>query len=124
MPVHEQITAAWNEARPILANAFHPDDYEIERRVRVSDGSGGYTTESRIVESGKCALNAANRIGTEGASGPLTLAITAYMVELPIDCTLTSDDTLYVNGRKFEVTSVSRGGEHEVFVTAEIEEVA
>ena len=123
MPVHEDVTAAFAEARPILADAFHPDDYEIERRVRVSDGSGGYTTESQIVESGKCALNAANRIGTEGASGPLTLAITSYMVELPIDTALAPEDTLYVNGRKFGVTSVMKGGDHEVFVTAQIEEV-
>ena len=124
MPVHEQITAAWNEARPILADAFHPDSYLIVRMTRVPDGYGGHTDVEAVVESGKCSLTAANRVGAEGASGPLTLSITSYTVELPIESVLTASDTLYVNSRKFNVTQVLKSGDHEVFVTANVEEAS
>ena len=124
MPVHEQITAAWNEARPILADAFHPDSYLIVRMTRVPDGYGGHTDVEAVVESGKCSLTAANRVGAEGASGPLTLSITSYTVEMPIESALEASDTLYVNSRKFNVTSVLKGGDHEVFVTADVEEAS
>ena len=124
MPVHEDITQAWNEARPILADAFHPDTYLIVRMTRVPDGYGGHTDVEAVVESGKCSLDASGRVGAEGASGPLTLSITSYTVELPIETTLEASDTLYVNSRKFHVTSVLKGGDHEVFVTANVEEAS
>lgn len=66
MPVHEQITAAWATARDILADAFHPDDYEIFRKEPVPDGSGGTNYEDALVEYGKCALIGSNRLGREG----------------------------------------------------------
>ena len=124
MPVYDDITAAWDDARPILADAFHPDSYSIVRMARTSDGFGGHTNVPAVVESGKCSLDASARIGAEGASGPLTLSITSYTVELPIESTLEASDTLYVNTRKFNVTSVLKGDDHEVFVTAEVEEAS
>lgn len=124
MPVYDDITAAWNEARPILADAFHPDDYEIERMVRVPDGYGGHTNQPQTVESGKCSLTAATRVGAEGAQGSVTVSVSNYTVELPIESTLVASDTLYVNGRKFNVIDVLQGGDHEIFVTANVEEVS
>lgn len=124
MPVWEDVKAAFDEARPILADAFHSDDYEIKRMERVADGSGGWTNEEVVVESGKCALTASTIMGTEGASGPLTLSIASYEAEMPIDTDLTAADALYINERKFDVIAVRKGGEHELFVTAQVEEAS
>ncbi len=121
MPVWEDVKAAFDEARPILADAFHPDDYEIKRMERVSDGSGGWKNEEVLAESGKCVLTASTTVGTEGASGPLTLSIASYEAEMPIETDLTAADALYINERKFNVIAVRKGGEHELFVTATLE---
>ena len=125
MPVHEDITAAWNEARPILADAFHPDNYMIVRKTRVSDGSGGSTDVEVVVESGKCALDVKEQFGMrEGAEGPQTMSVTSYLVEMPISTVLHAADLIYINSRKFDVIGVNRGGDHEVFPIARVEELS
>ena len=124
MAVHEDITAAWAKARPVLADACHPDTYLIVRLTRVPDGSGGHTNVEAVVESGKCALTAATTVGSEGVNGPLTVSVTGYTVELPKGTTLEASDVLYVNSRKFEVIAVQKGGDHEVFPVARVEEAS
>lgn len=124
MPVWEDVKAAFDEARPILADAFHSADYEIVRMVEVDDGYGGRITTPETVESGKCSLDPNTSIGTEGASGPLTLSVSGYRVEMPKETTLTASDTLYVNGRRFNVISVLRGDDLDIFPVANVEEAS
>lgn len=125
MPVYDEITAAWNEARVELADAFHPDNYMIVRKTRVPDGSGGTTDVEIVVESGKCALDVKEQFGMrEGAEGPQTMSVTSYLVEMPINTVLNAADLLYVNSRKFDVIGVNRGGDHEVFPVARVEEMS
>lgn len=124
MPVWEDVKAAFDEARPVLADAFHSADYEIVRMVEADDGYGGRTTTPKTVETGKCSLDPSTSAGVEGASGPLTLSVSDYRVEMPKITVLTASDTLYVNGRKFNVTTVLRGDDLDIFPVANVEEAS
>lgn len=122
MPVYDDVTAAWDAARPILADAFHPDAYAVMRKTRTPDGYGGYTDVESQVESGRCALNVSGRSGDEGAHGPLTLSKSIYEVEMPITSGVKPSDVLMIHGRTFDVIAVTRGGDHEIFTVATAEE--
>lgn len=122
MPVHEDITAAWAQARPILADAFHPDAYQLKRETRASDDSGGWTTTTTTVETGTCSLEP-NRLVTEGASGVTTISVSGYVVEFSnIETVVRPTDVLHIDGRVFDINGVMRGGDHSLFVTAQVEE--
>jgi hypothetical protein len=120
----DEITQRWAEARPKFADAFHPDSYEITRMVSMPDGSGGSTTELVVVESGRCSLDVAGRLGVEDVRGSVVTATSAYTAELPYESTVTEADTLTINGRPFSIVDVKRAGESGMFTTCELEERA
>lgn len=118
----DAVAAAFAEARPILAGAFHTDDYSLVRRESIPDGRGGSTTADVTVEVGRCSLTAASRIGTEGASGDAIIAISQYTAELPAESIAGETDLLGFAGRLFGITDVKRGGAIDLFTVAELEE--
>ena len=118
----DRIAARFQAARPIFAEKFHADSYEVTRTVRIPDGSGGSTTTESVVESGRCSLDVARFRGSERpGGGDVVTSIAAYTVELPIDTALTAADTLTINGRAFNVIDVKRGGEAALFAEATVE---
>ncbi len=124
MTLADELTLVWNEARPVFADAFHGDTYEVLRGVTlVSDGSGGNTAEPIAIESGRCSLTVSNRLGGERVSGNIVIAVSIYVAELPIDADVTETDTLRINGnRAFEITDVKTGGLHDLFTEVTLEE--
>lgn len=124
MPLSDDVTAAWDEARPILADAFHPDQYVIRRKQWTNDGSGGRIETLVLYEDGYCALDSTAGKGREGLWGPQTLSVTTYEAEMPLETTLRAKDEIHINGRLFNVIAVRRGGDHMIFPLALLEEVS
>lgn len=121
----QEITQALDEARGLIVSDLMPDTYEIKRGVtRIADGSGGYTETPNIVESGRCRLDATQRLGSEGVSGNIIEAASAYVLYLPLTSTLTAADTVIINDtREFAVVSAPRrAGEWALTATADLEE--
>lgn len=121
MTLADDLTQVWDAARPVFAESFHADTYELIRAVRVPDGYGGSTTEPQVVESGRCALDVSNRLGDERVTGGVVTATANYTAELPIDADVKPDDTLRINGRTFEITDVGTGGHHALFTVVSLE---
>lgn len=118
----DAVAAAFADARPIFAGAFHADDYAIVRTIETPDGSGGSTSGFVTVEMGRCSLTVSQRMGGEGISGGRVTPASLYTAELPIDSVVTENDTLGFSGRTFNVTDAKRGGNLDLFVVAELEE--
>src|SRR5690606_10668339 len=108
------------EAAPIIAEQFHADEYELVRVERVSDGYGGWTETETVVESGRCFLDTSGA-GREVVGGSVVEAISPYTAELPYDSAVSETDTLVINGRPFDITSVVRGGDFAVFTEVWLE---
>lgn len=119
-----EVGQAWAEARLVFADAFHADTYEVLRGVTlVSDGSGGNTAEPIAIESGRCSLTVANRLGGERVSGNTVIAVSIYVAKLPIDADVIETDTLRINGnREFAITDVKKGGIRGLFTEVTLEE--
>lgn len=139
MTLADELTAVWDSVRPIFAESFHADTYEVIRMVETADGSGGYTQTPEVIESGRCALNVANRLGGERLSGDVIVPVTAYQAELPVNSDVRESDTLRINavdygaglygtgayndpGRVFAIVDVKQGGHWELFTICELEE--
>lgn len=120
--VADDLAAAFAEARPIFAGAFHSDDYELIWVVETDDGYGGRTTVQATVEAGRCALTVSQRMGGEAVSGGRVLPLSLYTAELPIDSLVTEDDAIIISGRTFDVTDTKRGGAVDLFTVVEVEE--
>ena len=111
------------EVGPVLAETFHADTYEIKSLEWVSDGSGGHVETEVVKESGRCELRAVSaRSGGEGVTGPYPTSEARLEAELPLETILNTDHLLYVNGRKFGVSNVVRGGKAEMFTVAALDE--
>ena len=122
-PADEIATVFREEAAPIFAAHFHADTYEIKSLEWVSDGSGGRVETEVVKESGRCELRAVSaRSGGEGVAGPYPTSEARLEAELPLDTILNTDHLLYVNGRKFGVSNVVRGGKAEMFTVAALDE--
>jgi hypothetical protein len=101
------------------------DHYEILRDVPVKDNRGGETMTESVVESDRCLLQVVNRVGAESAGGsPIIQGITPYRAKLPSTTVLKDTDRLRINGRKFDVVSIARGGLMAVGTDVELEEVS
>lgn len=122
MTAADDLTAVWAEAADIIAENLHADTYEVVRATPVSDNSGGTTLTDVVVETGRCRLTVANRLGGERASGDVVLAISLYVAQLPYESVVMETDRLRINGRVFQVTDVKRGGLHGLFTEASLEE--
>jgi len=120
--VADDVAAAFAEARPLLAGAFHADTYQVVRDVATADGYGGSTIVSSTLESGRCSLNVSQRMGGEGISAGQVLPLSLYTAELPITSIVAESDRLTINGRPFSVTDVKRGGLTDLFTVVELEE--
>lgn len=133
MTLADELTAVWDGVRPVFADAFHPDSYQVVRNVPVSDGSGGTTDTPTVVETGRCSLEPSNRMGDERLSGDVVVAQSSYIAELspaPIGAApatkysiVKATDTLEINGRTFQITTKPRsGGNHGMFTLCDLEE--
>ena len=122
-PADEIAAVFREEAAPILAAHFHADTYQVYELEWVSDGAGGRTQAEVLVESGRCELRtfSANS-GGEGVTGPYPTAEARFEIDLPLDTVLNTDHVVYVNGRKFGVSNVVRGGKAEMFTVAALDE--
>lgn len=120
--VADGVAAAFAEARPIFAGAFHTETYAIVRDEGVSDGMGGRTVVLVTVETGRCSLTIAQRMGGERVSGDTIVPISLYTAELPITSIVTEADGLGFSGRIFNVTDVKKGGALDLFTVVELEE--
>lgn len=118
------IAAVVAEMRALSEDELMPDEYAIERGMtRIPDGSGGYTEEPDVVEEGHCRLSGGGRMGSEGVTGGVVTATGPYVVHLPLSTTLKADDTIIVNGRRFEVVETpERAGAWAITVKASLEE--
>jgi hypothetical protein len=110
------------EAAPALVEAFHADDYALVRRTPTRDQYGGSTFTETTVETGRCRLTVANRLGGERISGDRVLAISLYIAQLPKSTVARETDLLRVNGRTFEITDIKTGGDFDLFAEAALEE--
>lgn len=117
----DQITAKWDAVRPKFAGAFHADTYALRRDVPTSDGMGGTTMAEGTVESGRCSLDLPLAQGNESLSGDAITARYRIAAELPKDTIAKPTDVLVVNGNRYQIVVVKRGGEHELFPVAELE---
>lgn len=124
MTLADELTLVWDEVRPVFADAFHGDTYEVIRTTQVSDGSGGTTVVEAVVDGPRrCSLTVSNRLGGERVSGNTVIAVSIYVAELPITADVTETDTLRINGnRTFEITDVKTGGRHDLFTEVTLEE--
>lgn len=118
----DDLAAAFADARPIFAGAFHADTYAIVRAVQTRDDEGGYTTVDATVETGRCSLAVSQRMGGERISGGTVIPGSLYTAELPIESIVTETDRLGFSGRIFSVSDAKRGGSLDLFTVVELEE--
>ena len=124
MTAADDLAAVWDEVRPIFAENFHADTYEVIRTTQVPDGYGG-TTQTEVVVEGplRCRLDIGGQQGGEAITGSVPVGMASYSAELPIDSVVSESDTLRINGRTFEVVAKpKRGGNHDLFTEVELEE--
>lgn len=113
-----------DEVGPALAETFHADTYQIVSLEWVSDGSGGRTQQEVAGESGRCELQTFSpRTGGERVVGAIPTIDKPYVLEMPRDTAISTNDVVYVNGRKFEVSNVVHPGKADMFTYAAIDEV-
>lgn len=122
----DDIAEAMAEARPVFADAFLADRYQLLADVEVDDGYGGRTMTEEIVEEGRCLLDVAGTQGREG--GDVVLGIGPYIADLPIDTMATTDHRIRITAtgtgetREFAIVGPpKRGGDFEVFTRLELE---
>jgi hypothetical protein len=121
MRLADEISAVWEEVRDELADAFHADWYEVVRTARPADGNGGWTQhEGTVTESGRCALMDNGVSGTAQADDHVIATLSPYSAELPIDSAVEVSDTLRINGHLYLIDDVRRGGNHRLFVVADL----
>jgi hypothetical protein len=120
--VADELAAVIAEVRPEIAGVVHTDTYAILRTTTVADGRGGWTETTTTVETGRCRLIVAQRMGGEVVSGGRVTPLSIYTADLPIGSIVTENDTLGINGRTFLVTDTKAGGALALFVTVDLEE--
>jgi hypothetical protein len=120
----DDVTALLAEARSEMAEAFHADGYELLRAERV-ESDGRWVQQAEIaIESGRCAL--LERRGSGGASvdEQVIAYLSAHAVELPAETAAEPGDAIRINGRRYLIESVQRGGNHRLFAMAAVQERA
>ena len=124
MPAADVLSAAdVAEFGGLLRDLAWPDAYEIKRPgARVSDGRGGFATTEATVEAGPCRLKRGGIRGDERAAADRLGWTSHYAVDLRRDTLLTPADALTVNGRRFEVGEVLRGGDWDIAARAVVRE--
>lgn len=122
MSTAEDLAAVVTELRPVANDLALPDDYTVIRATLVDDGAGGRTATEAIVEAGKCRKRLGGvREGERVVMQRLQWS-SGYALDLPTETSLTPADDITVNGTRFEVGEVQRGGAFSVFVTAIVRE--
>lgn len=111
------------EAGPEIAQHFHADTYAIYSVTSTNDGYGGVTEVETLVESGRCEVitYSANWGGVRLSNG-VVISEARYAIEMPLGTAITTNHTVKVNGRRFTVDNVVRGGNAEMFVAAALNE--
>lgn len=120
MTLADDLAPAFAEAVTIGAESFYANHYEIVRTGTTWSGSGGTETET-VVETGRCLLTVANRLGSEAQSAGQVLTHPSYTAEWLTAGTVTPSDTLRIDGtRTFNITDLKRD-DHVTY--ADLEEV-
>ncbi len=119
--VADAVAAAFVDARPIIAGAFHTDTYSIVRTVETWSGQGA-TSVDTAVETGRCSLTISQRMGGEVISAGAVVPNSLYAAELPIDSIVTEKDVIVISSRAFNVTDTKKGGALDLFTVVELEE--
>lgn len=115
--------AALHAVADDLAEQFHADEYELLRKQRVADGRGGFHEAETVIESGWCALDAANTASAITVDGARIVATAPYTAELPGDSQVRASDRLLIGGRSFRPTGNPRkGGAFDLFTVVDLEE--
>lgn len=127
--VADDVAAAFADARPIFAGAFHGDTYAVVRAVETRDDEGGYTTVDATVETGRCSLTVSQRMGGERISGGTVIPTSLYTAELStfvngelVASIVTEADTIEIDGRRFSVTDTKRESGRNPLTVVELEE--
>lgn len=119
MPTEDVLsTAEVAELRDLVVDLSFPDGYALERDATAPDGKGGRTATAQTVEAGACRLRWGGlRQGERLVFDKLGWA-TGYAVDLPPATNAQPSDCLVVNGRRFEIGEVLRGGAWALTATA------
>ncbi len=125
----DDVAAAFADARPIFAGAFHSDPYAIVRSVETPDGSGGSTSVDVTVETGRCSLSVSQRMGGEGITGDIVGPRSLYTAELStlvngelVASIVTESDMIEIDGRRFSITDTKRESGRNPLTVVELEE--
>ncbi|MDQ3540129.1 MAG: hypothetical protein M3440_05525 [Chloroflexota bacterium] len=125
----DEVAAAFADARPIFAGAFHTETYSIVQAVETRDDEGGYTTVDATVETGRCSLTVSQRMGGEGITGDIVGPRSLYTAELStfingelVASIVTEADTIEIDGRRFSVTDTKRESGRNPLTVVELEE--
>lgn len=119
----DDLDPVWAEAAGIFADAFWSDDFEIWRPTETSDGRGGTTTTLEPKGSGKCSLEVAQTQSGERTTDAMTMTVSTYVAELPIDVDLQTTDELRINGRRMNIIDIKRAGNWGIFAQVMLEEM-
>lgn len=91
------------------ANLALPDSCIVQRPNRVSDGEGGYTLGTpTTVATVACRVSPLGNAAQESVIGEAVRAVAQYVVHLPAETDVRSDDRLVVGSRTFEVVEPLR----------------
>lgn len=104
----DDIAAALRDAAATIAENLHAGRYELLRTVEVSDGEGGFTDATTVVESGRCLLDPANVQGVDRQRWTIEQAVGPYVAELPISSIVQATDQV-------RITAANRGNEARTF---------
>lgn len=85
------------------ANLALPDTAVVSRPSRVSDGEGGSTVSYSTVATVACRISPLGNAAQETVIGEAARAIAQYVINLPAETDVESDDRLIVGSRTFEV---------------------
>jgi len=120
MTLADELAPVFAEAAIIVADAVYANRYEVMRPGTTWSGSGGTSTET-VVETGRCLLAVANRLGSEAQSAGQVLTHPSYTAEWLTVGIVTSSNTLRIDGvRTFNITDLKRD-DHVTY--ADLEEV-
>lgn len=98
------LTAAELERMRAVAEQALPGTAVIQAGTLVSDGGGGHT--QTFVASGTVACRVAPVNGVENERGDRISADSQYVITLPAETTVETDDQLVVAGVTYNVTAV------------------
>lgn len=121
MAIKDDIIEALADIRPLVATEIWPNIYRIIEAETIDDNAGGWTSTPVVIEAGPCWLHP-DAGGRESEVAARLGYTTPYTVDLDITTRLTPAHTLEVDGRTFQVGSVSREQRYGPWAVAIVQE--